>query len=319
MIENWPRGKEVELDLPWWPGEPGRGGSRKVPFGGELLVERDDFTETPPRDWKRLAPGREVRLAGAYVIRCEEVVRGEAGEVQALRCSYDPSSFARASAAAGVTAARSTGSTPPAPCRRRSGSTTGSSTSSSPTPLANFLDALNPDSLQDAAGARVEPALRDAAARQPLPVPATGLLLRRPGGVAARLAGVQPDHTLKDTWSARTAAAEGPRPPRERKPAAPTPPADRTAPATRPGPRRAAADPAAAARFERYRGTLRLAESEAHLLSADAGTAAYFDAAVAAGAKPRPPPAGCSTSWRAPRAARRSASCRSPAPPSDAS
>src|SRR5512138_2890985 len=97
VVTSWPAGKLEDLDVPWWPGEPARG-SRKVPFGRELLVERDDFAEKPPKDWKRLAPGREVRLAGAYVVRCEEVVRGEAGEVKALRCSYDPASLGDAAA-----------------------------------------------------------------------------------------------------------------------------------------------------------------------------------------------------------------------------
>ncbi|HSN93384.1 MAG TPA: glutamine--tRNA ligase/YqeY domain fusion protein, partial [Anaeromyxobacteraceae bacterium] len=90
-ITTFPEGKVEELDLPLWPDEPGRG-SRKVPFGREILVERDDFALDPPADWKRLAPGREVRLAGAWVIRCDEVVRGPDGSVQALRCSHDPAS-----------------------------------------------------------------------------------------------------------------------------------------------------------------------------------------------------------------------------------
>ncbi|HYQ81076.1 MAG TPA: glutamine--tRNA ligase/YqeY domain fusion protein, partial [Anaeromyxobacteraceae bacterium] len=71
-VVDWPEGRVEELELPWWPGEPGRGGSRQVPFGRELLLEREDFTLDPPAGWRRLAPGREVRLAGAYLVRCQE-------------------------------------------------------------------------------------------------------------------------------------------------------------------------------------------------------------------------------------------------------
>ena len=61
-----------------------------MPFGKELYIDRDDFRENPPENYYRLAPGREVRLRYAYLIRCEEVVRNEAGDVVELRCTYDP-------------------------------------------------------------------------------------------------------------------------------------------------------------------------------------------------------------------------------------
>ena len=66
--------------------DPARGGTRPVPFGAELLIDSEDFSENPPEDWKRLAPGREVRLIGTYVVRCDEVVRS-GGQVTELRCS----------------------------------------------------------------------------------------------------------------------------------------------------------------------------------------------------------------------------------------
>src|SRR5262249_8092068 len=56
----------------------------------QLFIEREDFSETPPKDWKRLAPGRSVRLIGAFVIRCHQVIKGRAGEILELRCEYDP-------------------------------------------------------------------------------------------------------------------------------------------------------------------------------------------------------------------------------------
>src|SRR5919197_922899 len=91
-VTSWPADRVEEIDVPWWPADPARGG-RKVPFGRELLVERDDFAEEPPADWKRLAPGREVRLAGGYVVRCDDVVRDGRGEVVELRCTHDPASL----------------------------------------------------------------------------------------------------------------------------------------------------------------------------------------------------------------------------------
>ncbi len=87
---NYPPDQEEELDAPLWPHDVPREGSRTVPFGRELYIDRNDFREKPPRNYYRLAPGREVRLRYACVIRCEEVVRNEAGEVVELRCTYDP-------------------------------------------------------------------------------------------------------------------------------------------------------------------------------------------------------------------------------------
>ncbi len=68
-------------------------GSRKVSLGHEVFVEREDFEETPPKKWFRLAPGAEVRLKGACLIRCEEVIKNTEGEVVELRCTWDPASL----------------------------------------------------------------------------------------------------------------------------------------------------------------------------------------------------------------------------------
>jgi glutaminyl-tRNA synthetase len=90
VIGNWPEGEVDELDAPYFPHDVGIEGSRKVPFSGELFIDRHDFAEDPPKGFKRLVPGGEVRLRYGYVIRCEEVVKDEAGEVAELRCTYDP-------------------------------------------------------------------------------------------------------------------------------------------------------------------------------------------------------------------------------------
>jgi len=89
VIENYPSGQVEELDAVNHPDDPGQG-TRKVPFGRELYIERDDFMENPPKKFYRLSPGREVRLRYAYFITCREVVKNAAGEVTELRCTYDP-------------------------------------------------------------------------------------------------------------------------------------------------------------------------------------------------------------------------------------
>jgi glutaminyl-tRNA synthetase len=91
VIENYPEGESEELDAPYFPEDVGKPGSRPLPFSRELLIERDDFAEDPPKGFHRLAPGREVRLRYAYLIRCVGVAKDETtGEVVEVRCTYDP-------------------------------------------------------------------------------------------------------------------------------------------------------------------------------------------------------------------------------------
>jgi len=89
VIENYPEGGREELDAVNHPDDPSAG-TRKIRFGRELYVERDDFMENPPKKFFRLSPGREVRLRYAYFITCREVVKDASGEVVELRCTYDP-------------------------------------------------------------------------------------------------------------------------------------------------------------------------------------------------------------------------------------
>jgi glutaminyl-tRNA synthetase len=89
VIENYPEGKTEELDAVNNPENPATG-TRRVPFGRELYVEADDFMETPPKNFFRLSPGREVRLRFAYFVTCREALKNAAGEVVELRCTYDP-------------------------------------------------------------------------------------------------------------------------------------------------------------------------------------------------------------------------------------
>jgi glutaminyl-tRNA synthetase len=89
VLTNYPEGQVEELDVINNPEDPGAG-TRKVPFGRELYIERDDFREDPPRRYHRLAPGREVRLRNAYFVTCTEVVKNEDGEITEIHCTYDP-------------------------------------------------------------------------------------------------------------------------------------------------------------------------------------------------------------------------------------
>jgi glutaminyl-tRNA synthetase len=91
VLENYPENEEETFEAPWHPEEPARG-SRKLPFGRVLYIDRDDFAEVPPKGWFRLSPGSEVRLRYACIIRCEKVVKDEAGNAVELRCTWDPDS-----------------------------------------------------------------------------------------------------------------------------------------------------------------------------------------------------------------------------------
>ncbi|MBW2599261.1 MAG: glutamine--tRNA ligase/YqeY domain fusion protein [Deltaproteobacteria bacterium] len=89
VIDNYPEGQVEEFEFANHPQNPDMG-TRKVPFSRVLYIERDDFHEDPPGKYKRLAPGREVRLRNSYVIRYESMVKDEKGEVVELHCTYDP-------------------------------------------------------------------------------------------------------------------------------------------------------------------------------------------------------------------------------------
>jgi len=247
---NWPAGRVDELALPWWPGEPERGGSRQVPFGKELLVEREDFAEEPPAGWKRLAPGREVRLAGAYRVRCDEVVRGPDGEVAGLRGTVDLSSLGPEGERRGGGTVHwlHAGRALPAEVRLYDRLFA----VEQPDAEQDFLAALNPASLQRAPAARVEPALAGAAPGSRYQFLRLGYFFADPVDSRPGAPAWNRTITLKDTWARPAAPSEPRREPRAR----PSPPAT----------------PAAAGR------------SQAELLTSDPAVSAYLRAALAAGA-----------------------------------
>jgi len=90
VIVNYPKGKAEETEAINNPEDSGMG-TRKIPFSGELYIERDDFREEPPKKFFRLAPGREVRLRYAYFIKCVDVIKDKkTGRIKELHCTYDP-------------------------------------------------------------------------------------------------------------------------------------------------------------------------------------------------------------------------------------
>ncbi len=204
VIENYPEGRVESLEAINNPEDPSAG-TRRIPFSRELYIEREDFMEDPPRRFFRLAPGREVRLRYAYFITCREAVKHpETGEIVELRCRYDPASRGGSSPdGRKVKATLHWVSAPHAlnakvrlydrlfsvenPLNRRHGE--------------NFVDRLNPDSLQVLQGCKVEPTLESASPGQRFQFERQGYFCvdtrdSRPGSLVFNRT-----VTLRDTWA----------------------------------------------------------------------------------------------------------------------
>lgn len=92
VVTNYPENMVEEFEVPTHPQDKDNNETRVVPFSREIYIEQEDFMEEPPGKFFRLAPGREVRLLGAYLVTCDEVIKDEAGNITALHCTYDPDS-----------------------------------------------------------------------------------------------------------------------------------------------------------------------------------------------------------------------------------
>lgn len=166
VLTNWDADHVEDLDASFWPHDIQKEGSRTVPFGKELYIERADFMEAPPKNFHRLSPGQEVRLRYAYIIRCDKVIKDADGAVTELQCTVDHDSR---SGTSGASSRRVKGTihwvaaahahdvevrlydrlfNAPNPDDVEEGQT--------------FLDHLNPASLQVIPAAKVEPAVMDA-------------------------------------------------------------------------------------------------------------------------------------------------------------
>jgi len=184
VIENY-EGAGEELEAVNHPDDPAAG-TRRLKFGREIFIERDDFMENPVKRFFRLSPGTEVRLRYAYFITCREVKKNAAGEITELRCSYDPATRG-GNAPDGrkvkatihwVSAADSV----PAELRLYNPLFT------RPDPDAgNFAADLNPQSLEVLAGARLEPALAGDNSVAPVQFERQGYFARDPDSKPGRL------------------------------------------------------------------------------------------------------------------------------------
>jgi glutaminyl-tRNA synthetase len=157
VIENYPEGQVEELEAVNHPDDPSAG-TRKISFGRELYIERDDFMENPPKKFFRLSPGNEVRLRYAYFVKCTGVIKNDAGEVIELRCTYDPATKGgNAPDGRKVKATMhwlSAAQSVPAEIRVYN------QLFSNPSPnAANFAADLNPESLEILPDARIEPSV----------------------------------------------------------------------------------------------------------------------------------------------------------------
>ncbi len=205
VIENYPEGRSEEIEAVNHPDDPAAG-TRRLRFGRELYVERDDFMEHPPKKFYRLSPGREVRLRYAYFITCREVVKNPAGEVVELRCSYDPQT--RGGNAPDGRKVQATlhwvSAADAVPAEVRLYNQLFARPDPNP---ADFIADLNPDSLEVLTDCRLEPALAAANSDDPVQFERQGYFCRDPDSAPGRLV-FNRTVGLRDTW-ARVSGGKG--------------------------------------------------------------------------------------------------------------
>ena len=208
VIENYPEGQFEEIDAVNHPDNP-TAGTRRLRFGRELFVERDDFMESPPRKFYRLSPGREVRLRYAYFITCREVVKTPAGEVVELRCTYDPQT--RGGNAPNGRKVQATLHWVSAADSITAEVRLYNQLFARPDPdVANFAADLNPDSVEVLTDCKLEPALAATASGEPIQFERQGYFCPDPDST--------PNHIvfnrtvgLRDTWAKVSAVSSAQR------------------------------------------------------------------------------------------------------------
>ena len=178
VIENYPEGESEEIEAVNHPDDPAAG-TRRIAFGRELYIERDDFMENPPKKFFRLSPGTEVRLRYAYFIKCTGVIKNAAGEVVELRCTYDPAT--RGGNAPDGRKVKATMHWLPAPESIAAEIRIYNQLFSKSVPDAgNFAADLNPQSLEVLKDARVEPAIALANSNDVMQFERQGYFVRDP-------------------------------------------------------------------------------------------------------------------------------------------
>jgi glutaminyl-tRNA synthetase len=202
VIDNYPEGKVEEFDCPYHPQNPEMG-SRKVPFSRELIIEQDDFMEKPPKKFYRLAPGKEVRLRYGYFIRCVSVAKDpNTGNVAEIHCTYDPetrSGFAPDGRKVDATIHWvSAGHSLPAEVRLYD------RLFRVPNPLAegsNYMEHLNPKSLEIIRECRVESSLANAGPRSRFQFERIGYFCVDSVDSSGKALVFNRTATLRDSWA----------------------------------------------------------------------------------------------------------------------
>ena len=199
-ISSWPEGEVEQLVGASFPADVGKPGTREVPFGREILIDRDDFSLDPPAGYQRLAPGRTVRLRHGYCITCEDVVT-EDGEVVEVRARHIPDTVGKQPAGvtvSGVIHWVSVAHAVPAEVRLYD------RLFKVPRPDdgdADLAASLNPESLQVVAGAMVEPSLAGAEPGSQWQLERVGYFVVDQESQTDRLV-LNRTVTLRDSWAA---------------------------------------------------------------------------------------------------------------------
>ncbi len=278
-ITSWPEDSVELLDGPFFPADVGKPGSREVPFGRDIVIDRDDFSLDPPAGWQRLAPGRTVRLRHGYCITCDEVVT-EGGEVVALKASHVPDSVGKKPAGvtvSGVVHWVSAAHAVPAEVRLYDRLFKVARPDDSDAELSTML---NPDSLDVVAGAMVEPSLASAEPGSHWQLERVGYFVVDQDSIPGTLL-LNRTVTLRDSWAAE---AEEPAPAAEARTQsakAKTRPPKKSRTEYRAEAR--VRDPELAERFATWPSQHGIGEDAADLLTGDRATGDLFLSAVAAG------------------------------------
>jgi len=185
VIENYPEGGSEELEAVNHPDDPSKG-TRRIAFGRELYIEREDFMENPPKKFFRLSPGAEVRLRYAYFIKCREAIKDASGEVVELRCTYDPAT--KGGNAPDGRKVKATLHWLPAAQSRPAEIRIYNQLFAKPNPdAANFAADLNSQSLEVLTDARIEPAIADANSDEAMQFERQGYFVRDRDSTPAKL------------------------------------------------------------------------------------------------------------------------------------
>jgi len=196
VLTNYPEDQVEVMEAKNHPGNPDFG-TREMPFSRELWIEQDDFMEDAPRKFFRLKPGGEVRLRFGYIIRCDEVIKNDDGDVVELRCSYDPDTRS----GTGTSDRKVKGTIHWVSCKHAVDASVRLYdrlfTEANPNAVEDFHSVLNPDSLETVS-AKLEPSLGELAAGETVQFERLGYFCKDivdDGAIFNRVV------TLRDSWA----------------------------------------------------------------------------------------------------------------------